>query len=159
MDASNSEKRIRKILAGFKESDQLQSAFKKDFIPVIYTRLQKNYPGRDFGSALADTILQFAENAISCVESVIEKDSGYPDYRKEEEIERMKLVVSKLAFSEEAGFLLDEIHNEVKKSIVRFYPEIFEFSGQGFRLLELHSKFYTQGFISDFLAFPNSGND
>lgn len=148
MGTSESEKRIRKILEGFKEQDELQSSFKNHFIQSVYLKIEGLFPERDFGSALADRILLYAENSISCTESVIDKDSSYPAYRKDEEVNRMKQLVDKLPNIE----YWDLIHTEAKKSIVEFFPDVFNLSGQGFRLLELNTRLHNQRFMDDFYA-------
>jgi hypothetical protein len=152
MGTSESEKRIRKIIEGFKQQDELHSSFKNHFIQSIYSKIEALFPGRDFGSGLADHILLYAENIISCTESVVDKDFNYPENRKDEEVKRMKQLIDKLPIHEYA----DTLHKEAKKSIVKFFPAIFELSGQGFRLLELNSRFFNQGFLDNFYALHKS---
>ncbi|MFW6327343.1 MAG: hypothetical protein ACOC2F_03440 [Bacteroidota bacterium] len=148
MGTSESEKRIRKLLEGFKQQDELHSAFKNHFIRSIYRKIENLFPGRDFGSELADHILLYAENIISCTETVIDKDFNYPEYRMNEEISRMKKVIENLSDFEHAN----TFHKEAKKSIVKYFPGVFDLSGQGFRLLEINTSFFNQGFLDNFYA-------
>lgn len=152
MGTSESEKRIRKILEGFKQQDELHSSFKNYFIRSIYRNIENLFPGRDFGSELADHILLYAENIISCTESVIDKDLNYPEYRLNEEVNRMKQLIEKLPVFEHE----EALHKEAKKSIVKYFPGVFELSGQGFRLLELNTSFFNQGFLDNFYALDKS---
>ena len=148
MGTSESEKRIRRLLEGFKQQDELHSSFKNHFIQSIYRKIESLFPGHDFGSELADHILLFAENIISCTESVIDKDNNYPEYRMNEEVNRMKKLIEKLPVYEHE----DVLHKEAKKSIVKYFPEVFELSAQGFRLLEFNTCFFNQGFMDNFYA-------
>ncbi|WP_291855519.1 hypothetical protein [Marinilabilia sp.] len=152
MGTSESEKQIRKILEGFKEQNELNSSFKNHFIQSVYRKIESLFPERDFGSGLADRILLYAENSISCTESVVEKDFNYPACKKDEEVKRMKQLIGKLPTFEYE----DLIHAEAKKSIVEFFPDVFKLSGQGFRLLELNTRFFNQGFMDDFYALQKS---
>jgi DNA replicative helicase MCM subunit Mcm2 (Cdc46/Mcm family) len=152
MGTSESENRIRKIIEGFKEQGELHSSFKNHFIQSIYRKTESLFPERDFGSELADQILLYAENIISCTESVVDKDVNYPEYRMDEEVNRMKQIIEKLPVFEHA----DALHKEAKKSIVKFFPAVFELSGQGFRLLELNTGFFNQGFLDNFYALNKS---
>jgi hypothetical protein len=152
METSDSENRIRKILEGFKKNDELHSSFRNYFIKEIFQIIEKEFPDAVFGTKLTDYLFLYADNVISSTESVIDKDFNYPEFRKEEEVNRMKKVVEKLPTNEKAQEFTKKVHSEAKKSIVKFYPLIYELSGSGFRLLELNAKFFNHGFINNFYS-------
>ncbi|PWE00050.1 hypothetical protein [Marinilabilia rubra] len=149
MENSDSQNRFRKILEGFKEADDFNASFKEFFIDRLCRIIEDRYPTLEFSEKMAEHLVLYAENTISYTESVIDKDASFPDFRKKEEVIRMKSVVKKLPdFCEDTEFV-DRINSEAKMCMVKFFPEIYDLSGDGFRLLDVNARFFNHGFLSN----------
>ena len=152
MEKFENDKMFKKILANIKEADDLNPLYKKLLIKDLYRIIKAHFPHIQFSDSLGDFLILYAENVLRFTESVIERDFNHPEIKKEEEVARMNEVVNKLHDFEGDKEFSNSIQTQVKKCIINFYPDIYNLSGNGFRLLDLNTKFLNKGFIANFYS-------
>jgi len=137
----------RQILEEFRKADAFYAQFKNDFNVSILKILNNNLKTKEYNILLSDPISIYAQEIINATESVIDKDRNYPEYRLNEELERIRKVVSQLSVYAIDADLISELHAKVKALIVEYFGGIFDLTANGFILLELNAKIYTHRFL------------
>lgn len=144
------EERINRILAEFQKVDEFYDAFKTEFISAI-CELIKLYHADFKRDKLFDEMLnQYAITVLSVTQTVLDKDSVYPEYRKKEDLAAMHAYASKAVDLQVNKELAEKTHLKTKELLVRFYPQIIDLSADGFRLLELNLSLFNLEFIANF---------
>lgn len=134
----------------FIKIDQFSNQFISVFSKTMKTAFEKYHPITSFDGNFNEFLSIYAIHLLSVIESVIEKDKTYSQYRIKVELERMNEVISTISKPTMNPKLGEEINSIVKKMATDFFPKLYEFSGDGFRLLELNLKLYARDFHLDF---------
>jgi len=152
MEDFDSNKHIQNIIREFKRTDEFYNSFRHQFIISLFLVVKRFYRDHQLNETMNNNLQLYADEMLSCVESVLYKDFSYPEFRMEEELKVMtRLVVSKPEYDQHNEFI-EKIHLKSKEMIVRHYPAIFSLSANGFRLLEKYAKMYNWEFVSTFYA-------
>ncbi len=127
-------------------------SFRKKFVSNIFKLILEFYPDTKISVRINTDLNIFADEIIGSSESIMIKDCTLSESELEKELHLVeRLLVNELQSVDNPVF--DEsIHHEVKKMLVDFYPEIFELSGNGLRLLERSSKMFCWEFVIGFHA-------
>lgn len=150
MEEFDSNKHIHNIIREFKRTDEFYISFRHQFIISLFLVVKRYYRDHKLDETMNANLQLYADEMLSCVESVLYKDLTYPEFRMEEELKVMiRLVVSKTEYDQQLEFI-EKIHMKSKEMIVRHYPAIFDLSANGFRLLEKYSKMYNWEFVTNF---------
>jgi len=147
------EKRLNKLFADFKRTDEFYISFKREFEELLFDIILDYHPNFIQKNVLHEIISLYATEVFSASESVIDKDHSYPEHRMIEELQYMDRLLTKeqaMAFDNDFS---NTIHDKVKALVVKHYPNIINLSMHGFRLLERNLKLYLYGFISQFMSF------
>ncbi len=103
-----------------------------------------------------DTLLGiFATQVFNSTESVIDKDTTYPEYRLVEELDVMRKIVSKIPGFDRNSDFSETIHQKAKALMVEHFEATLDLSANGFRLLELNSKMHTLEFVANFYSLTD----
>lgn len=133
------------------KKDEFLESFREVFILEVYTIIM-NVNGRClFNEDMEKSLSVYAIDIVNTVESVVDKDGHYPDYRMEKELDSTTKLMNKVLSVTEEDELLDRLHFCSKQLITWFYPGIINLSNYGFRLLERNTKIYTASFILNLL--------
>ena len=152
MEEFDREKNLHNTIREFKQTDEFYNSFRHQFIVSLFLVVKRYFKTLKLDEEMNHNLQLYADEMLSCVESVIYKDSSYPKFRMEEELGIMTRLVNKQPKPEENAEFIDKIHLKAKEMIVRHYPAIEELSGNGFRLLEKYAKMYNWEFIANFYA-------
>lgn len=155
MEDFDRNKNLHNMIREFKQTDEFYNSFRHQFIVSLFLVVKRYYKDLQLNEEMNRNLQLYADEMLSCVESVIYKDTTYTDYRMEEELGIMIRLVNKQPKSDENAEFIDKIHLKAKEMIVRHYPAIEELSGNGFRLLEKYSKMYNWEFVSNFYSKIN----
>lgn len=150
MELFDKESKMNFILEELKKTDAIYNIFKKEFSEIIYSVINQYYPTITNDSELEELIHSYALEILSSTESVIDKDSNYPQYRLYEELITMNQLVLRLQNEAQYDTFSEAIHLKAKELMVKYYTSIFSLSANGFRLLEKNAKLYNWEFISSF---------
>jgi len=150
MQYFDKEKWKENIQKEFVEIDKFHNQFCHAFSNNMQPIFERFYSIKSFDGTLNKFLSVYAIHLISVIESVIEKDKNYSQYRIKVELERMSEVVSGVSKPSSFPKLNDEIIGQVKKMTTDFFPVVYEFTGNGFRLLELNLKLFTRDIHTDF---------
>ncbi|MFA9392187.1 MAG: hypothetical protein ACERKD_20415 [Prolixibacteraceae bacterium] len=152
MEDFDRNKNLHNMIREFKQTDEFYDSFRHQFIISLFLLVKRYYKELKLDLEMNNNLKLYADEMLSCVESVLYKDSTYPDFRMEEELGMMNRIVNKEPTEEENAEFIDKIHLKAKEMIVMNYSGIEELSGTGFRLLEKYSKMYNWEFVSNFYA-------
>ena len=152
MEEFDREKDFHNTIREFKQTDEFYNSFRHQFIVSLFLVVKRYFKELRLDEEMNHNLQLYADEMLSCVESVIYKDTTYPKFRMEEELGIMTRLVNKQPKPEENIEFIDKIHLKSKEMIVRHYPAIEDLSGNGFRLLEKYAKMYNWEFIANFYA-------
>lgn len=155
MEAFDPQKHMQELKLEFKRTDDFYNKFRHDFTITLFLALRKFDKSFKLDEAVSKDLRLYADEMISCVESVLYKDLTYPEYRLEDEVKAMKRVVGKEPSGKWDIKMLENIHLSSKEMIVKYFEDIFDLSANGFRLLELYSRMYNWDFMSNLYAQKN----
>jgi hypothetical protein len=156
MEASEPYKRIHEIRHDFKRSEEFYNSFRHQFIISLFLVVKRYHRNLQLDAVMNGDLQLYADEMLSCVESVLYKDFAYPDGRLDEELNSMNRMVSiKSEFDQHMEFA-NKLHLKAKEMIVRHYPPVFDLSATGFRLLERYTRMYNLEFVSN--LFSRSGS-
>ncbi|MGQ8338009.1 hypothetical protein ACUNWD_15770 [Sunxiuqinia sp. A32] len=143
----NREGYMNELFEDFKKIDEFRNHFKNDFfetfsyvIPILYHI--------EITESIKELLNMMADEAISFTEAVIDKDRNYPEYRKDEELKLMSSLIAKQKLVPELAEEMKQVKYELNSLILKYYPDIYELSAFGYRLLDRNVQFYTQQFVS-----------
>lgn len=150
MEKFDSNKSLGKIIKEFKRTDEFYNSFRERFIVATFFVIKRYYKQLKLDEEMDRDIRLYADEMLSCVESVIYKDLTYPEERLEEEVKVMTRIVQKDLESFHNMAFIEKLHVVAKEQIVTNFPQIMDLSANGFRLLERYSKLYNWEFITNF---------
>ncbi|MDA3929453.1 MAG: hypothetical protein PF541_10880 [Prolixibacteraceae bacterium] len=150
MEEFNSDRNLQKIIKEFKRTDEFYSSFRHQFIISLFLIVKKHYKHLQLNEEMNNNLRLYADEILSCVESVTYKDSSYPAFRLEEELQMMTRIVVKVPNENQNPDFIEQVHLKAKEMMVLHYPDIVELSANGFRLLEKYSRMYNWEFVTGF---------
>lgn len=150
MNSFEKENLLKHILDEIKKTDEFVNTFKDDLSATLYPIIKTYYPLADRSDAVDEVLQNYAIVITNYSESVIDKDRTYPQYRLNDELDAMTKLVSKLTFDNVA--FTDAIGYAVKALMIKYFYDIFNLSGNGFRLLDLNAKFYVWEFNANLVT-------
>ena len=101
----------------------------------------------------------YADEMLSCVESVLYKDKSYPEYRLKEEVEMLARIIDKKPEKGQSAEFIEKSHLAAKEMLVYHYPDIYDLSAEAFRLLEKYSRMYSWEFITNFYSYKEKSQN
>ena len=152
MEEFDRNKDFHNMIREFKQTDEFYNSFRHQFIVSLFLVVKRYFKELKLDEEMNHNLQLYADEMLSCVESVLYKDSTYTTYRLDEELGIMTRLVNKQPKPEENIEFVDKIHLKAKEMIVRHYADIENLSGNGFRLLEKYTKMYNWEFIANFYA-------
>ncbi|MBN2806182.1 MAG: hypothetical protein JXR22_05950 [Prolixibacteraceae bacterium] len=156
MEAFEPYRRLHEIKHDFKRSEEFYHSFRHQFIISLFLVVKRHDKNLQLDETMNGNLQLYADEMLSCVESVLYKDFTYPDGRLEEELKTMNRIVSVKPELEQHMEFINKLHLKAKEMIVRHYPPVFELSATGFRLLERYSRMYNLEFVSNFYSASGS---
>lgn len=156
MEAFEPYRPLHEIQHGFKRSEEFYNSFRHQFIISLFLVVKRHYRYLQLNEIINSDLQLYADEMLSCVESVLFKDFTMTDDRLEEELRAMNRMVSIKADFEPHLDFINKLHLKSKEMIVRHYPPIFDLSASGFRLLERYSRMYNLEFASNFFKHTGS---
>jgi hypothetical protein len=144
MNRFEKENLIKHILDEIKKNDEFVNAFYDELTQALYPVIGTFYPHVSPGTTIDEVLQNYALVITNYTESVIDKDRTYPLYRLNDELDAMNRLVAKLTFSNPA--FTDTVSFYVKELMIKHFPNIYNLSGNGFRLLELNARLYVWEF-------------
>jgi len=144
------EKWRQSVQKEFVEIDKFNNQFFHTFSNTLHPVFGKFHSIKNFDGNFNEFLSIYAIHLLSLIESVIEKDRNYSQYRIGVELERMNELVSKISKPRKYPKLDDELIILVKNLTIDFFPIVYEFTGDGFRLLEINLKLFTRDIHTDF---------
>ncbi|MCG6185859.1 hypothetical protein [Maribellus maritimus] len=142
------------LISEFQKLDDILETFQNQFKDEVWHSVNEAYPGVVYNEELEELILTYANQIFSTAESVCDKDKNYNEVRLADEVNIMNKMVDKLSEeNKDNRELASRIHQEAKKMMVNFYPNVMDLSADGFRLLEKYSLMYNIFFVGGFSKF------
>jgi hypothetical protein len=149
MEFFDNENKMEHIQEQLRRTEAFFNAFKTEFTTTLFETLNGYYPVSDNDSEVENLMDIFATQIFNSTESVIDKDLTYPEYRLVEELDVMRIIVSKIPEFDQINDFSETIHQKAKELIVHYFEATVELSANGFRLLELNSKLQAREFLSN----------
>ncbi len=144
--------RMRQMLKEFKKTDDFFNMFREEFCRDIYVIVGEFYPAIGNEATIAGVVDMYAGAILNVTDSVIDKDRNYPEFRLSEELDIISKLLAKEPGFANPGAFAETVHAKVKELMVRYYPEIGQLSGIGFRLLERNARIYNLEFVANFYS-------
>jgi hypothetical protein len=132
----------------FKQVDTFYESFKATFKKEITTVIEP-YTFDVYAPSFEEFLEQFAVAVLSLTHSVLDKDHNYPEYRKVEDLTALQGYYAKASRFSDSSELSEKIHQKTKELLVNIFPDIYELTGNGFRLLDLNLKLYNLEFMAN----------
>lgn len=142
MEPYSSEDKKQRIIEALKKIEDFNLSFQLDFYESITEILSVKESNSEESFDLDEFILMYGQQIFSATESVIDKDNSYPDYRLNDELNRMTKLIDKRIKIGKSLDVHDAIQNKVKELMVKYFPAVYDLSGNGFRLMELNARYY-----------------
>jgi hypothetical protein len=134
------------------KTEAFYKQFRKQFVDELFSIIVKYYPGISPGMMLNSDLNLYANEIISSAETVLLKDKDYTEERLQEELNIMNRLVVKDPIPGQNTVFVDLIHKKAKETMVNAFPEVFDLSSDGLRLLEKYSKMYNWEFVVEFYS-------
>lgn len=136
------------------KDEHFYKMFRKHFVSELYRVILSYYPSTQPSAALNRALNLYANEMLSSVETVILKEKNYTESQFQEEVEVMSRIATSDAFNHMDLSFLNTLHVKAKEICVNHFSEIFDFSGNGFRLLEKYAMMYNREFANFFDNMP-----
>lgn len=156
MEAFEPYKPLREIHHEFRRSEEFYNSFRHQFIISLFLVVKRHYKHLQLNETINSDLKLYADEMLSCVESILYKDFTYHAEKLDEELRAMNRMVSIKAEFEDHMEFINKLHLKAKEMIVRHYPPVFDLSASGFRLLERYSRMYNLEFASNFFSHSRS---
>ncbi|MFB6320750.1 hypothetical protein [Saccharicrinis sp. FJH54] len=138
------ERFVTELRSEFNSIDEKQLNFQVDLSRDIFMLIQNSFSDsvltKELRSSLEDKITEVFFSTLS----VIDKDNTYPDYRMNDELDRMKVLVEKRERKSENPEFDSKLLYFVKYHIVEHFSAVYNLSSEGFLLLDLYVKYHFQ---------------
>lgn len=141
---------MHNVFREFRNIEQFHNNFRIKFTSSINDIVSKYHNDVIDNTKLKTVIYAYAGHLIDVIESIIEKDKNYSEYRLMIELHRMKKVNEKISQPKSDYCFSSAIERKVKSMVVNNFPSIINFTANGFRLLEINLKVFTRDFLTDF---------
>lgn len=145
----DNEKHMNHVFKEFSNIDKFHKNFRDKFSRVLNkTILQYNFKN-DISNKAITIIDTYSAHLLSTIESVIDKDKNYSEYRLMIELHRMNKVLHKISkpkYKTDFGCVVENI---IKKMTIDYYPLIVDFTANGFRLLDVNLQVFIRDFLTD----------
>ncbi|WP_372776007.1 hypothetical protein [Mangrovibacterium sp.] len=143
----NTQRAMRELFEEFERIDIFRNHFKRDFTDEYRAALLKTYQIQETEQLVAFIELM-ADQAYSLMESIIEKDQCYPEYRKEIELQVLDALVGKQITSAEHASEIMQLKYTLNCILLKYYPVIYELSSFGYRLLDRNVQHFIYQFTT-----------
>ena len=153
MDKQRREELVNQLLGDIKQTEEFVESFKKEMTRSLYSLVAPIFPVLDEQGKLTELLDPFSLAVLNFTDSVIDKDHSYPTYRLDEELQLMRLVLSKQESLPQWDFFKEELVGMMKLIMVKYFPQITDLSGNGLRLLSVSANYYGADLV---LALTNS---
>ena len=140
----------------FQKIDEFLKSFRADFTQEL-SDIQ-NCSEKEFASdeRFDHQLQNYASQIWGSAESVIDKDQNYSEIRLKEELEAMGRVIEARSLEFTATEYSQRLHLKAKALLVRYFPQLFDLTGNGLRLLEKYCLLYNLEFMAYFEKQKNS---
>lgn len=139
MKALDKERQLREILQEFQNIDKTYFEYEKEFIQLLEGTIDEFYPHFLLQNDSDDEFKHFANLIFNTAESVIDKDRSYPNYRLVQELESFKRInQARHSFEMCSPEFSETLSKRLKQISIKYFNNIYQLSGNGFRLLELN---------------------
>ncbi len=142
--------KIRRILEEFRRIDEFYDAFKVEFETAVISLMKKNNGDFKRDANFDELLNVHVKTILGTTQTVLDKDLNYPEYRKQEDLQAIQSYYDKAVPLAENLELSDEIYQKTKELIFKYYPNIIDLSGEGFRLLDLNLKLFNLEFVASY---------
>lgn len=143
----NTQRAMRELFEEFERIDSFRDHFKHDFMEEYSSAVLQSYQTQE-KEQLTAFIEFMADQAFSLMESVIEKDQCYPEYRKEIELQVLDALIGKQIVSAEQTEEINQFKYALNSILLKYYPSIYELSSFGYRLLDRNVQHFSYQFTS-----------
>lgn len=141
---------MHNVFREFKNIEQFHNNLCKKFSTIVKHIVSQHHGDVVDNTKLKTIIYAYGSHLIDVIESVIDKDKNYSEYRLMIELHRMKKVINNISQPNSDYYFSAAIENKVKLLAVNNFPQIVDFTANGFRLLEVNLKVFTRDFLTDF---------
>lgn len=139
--------KIRQIILEFKKYDKLHHEFLLDFENGIYNFIADHPDSMQLKEGFAEDLKSFSLSLINCAYEVLEKNNTYPDYRLTMELENMDTLLRHYPKPTKNSVFTEEFSKMAKAKLPKYFPDLFELSADGFRLLERCTAYRINAFL------------
>lgn len=147
MKAFNKKEKVRQIFLEFKKYDKLHHRFLSDFENGIYNFIADHPESIHLQESFPEDLKSFSYSLISCAYEVIEKDTTYPDYRMEMELENMERLLQNYPVPQDNAIFSEGFSMMSKAKMPKYFPQLYDLSANGFRLLERCTSYRINAFL------------
>ena len=147
MKAFNKKEEVRQIFLEFEKYDKLHDKFLLEFENGIYNFIADHPKSIQLSASFSEDLKSFSNSLISCAYEVIEKNNTYPAYRMQIELENMDKLLEKYPLPEENNTFSLGFSKMAKAKMPKYFPELYDLSSNGFRLLERCTSFRIHAFL------------
>ncbi len=145
MDSFEKKEKMRQLLLEFEQVDRVHHETMLDIENGIYDMLHAEFQFFPLPEDISESLKQFAITLINMSNSVIDKDSHYPDYRLKEELANVIRIQERQEV--DAQEFTQALVGHVKSVIIEKFPQVFDLSGDGFRLLDANISYHVNALV------------
>ena len=139
--------KLEGLFKDFTRLDMIQNAFVEELGLEIIFIIKDYFPGLRITKDIKKNIDNYARGVLNFTQSVIDKDSSYPHFRKSDELDRLSQLVIKLEPKVESRLFESALLKASKKMMIDFNKDIYDLSSEGFLLLDRNVRYFTIDFI------------
>ncbi|WP_167614458.1 hypothetical protein [Maribellus sediminis] len=132
----------------FQKIDKFLKRFRVDFtheLSEIKANSQQEFKNEE---VLNHQLQNYATQIWGSAESVIDKDNNYTEIRLKDEVSAMERVVNARLQEYTISEYSERLHLKAKALLVKYFPQVFDLTGDGFRLLEKYCLLYNLEFMA-----------
>lgn len=153
------EKNIRNLKKEFTRLDRYYQDLNNKLFKELKAVVTKYYPNFIFNNKNTPYFEIFSTHLVSNTETVINKSFNYSDFRLSEELRNAKRISeTEIKRAVNKNFEKDLL-TQIKSFLIDNFPKIFDLNANGFRLLDVNTKIYTNYFLVDFYFDENFTNN
>jgi hypothetical protein len=136
MKAFNEKDKVRQLFHEFEQYDKLHLKFVLDFENSIYNFIADHPKNIKLSVSFPEDLKLFCNSLINCAYEVLEKNETYPEYRMQIELKNMDKLLrhSPQPFGNE--IFSKDFSQMAKAKMPTYFPQLFDLSSDGFRLLQ-----------------------
>lgn len=145
----NTEDRMKYLYEELRKIDDLHDAFRKEFEYEIFQIIFKYIPDFKRSSRFREILSQHATTILSSTFTVVDKDTTYPEYRKQKELELLHNLLARINKNNDQQELTDAVLKKTKELAVKHCNQLFDLSADGFRILDVTLTLFNLDFIAN----------